>query len=1047
MAVVLSSPTSPGTASWEDVTTVVPAASETQAGIAELATQAETDAGTDDARIVTPAKLAAAGNVLHDNVAGEIAGVASKGAPVPNDLLIIEDSADGNNKKRVLASSLVGAQDYGQTVTVGKGTSADYATIEDGVAAATALALGGENALVLVYPGDYTENNPITLGTHVSIMCLGLHEQTRMYCSNTGAGQHGIVMGTDTEIHGLQVRDASGAGAAGYYFPNTAHDMELHDCKFRNCDIGYLSEAAAANASVFVRDPHVSGGTCTTVAQCSAGGYMFVDGLVITSGATVTNVFRSDGANSSLHVHNGEIEGALVNRVAEVSNTASAEIQLVHVNAAAEGFFVLASGGTLSLGSTQLENVAGDHLNLANAATVACILNDCYLSNDNVVKGALAFLSGNYQSSVGSTQDGPTALGELWLGLDPTEKVPLSTYTRNTATTGWVSGGVATLGGGLDVDLTAGEGIVSTGTGVISVEWALGSVTVTDESEFWIYCDSTGTLQHATSEPAHDTNILLAAGYAEGGSVVMLSRHVVPLEQHVGEMHEWIAHVVGSIWISGLVTANPAALTLSVSSGSYYNVEVLETTTGANPITFTTWNNDATGWVAATGVTNVPNTQYNDFGVNLAALAGDYAKHGLYACVSGGVTQYHLVYAQAKYALQADAEGAALPAPPSVFSAAAIPLAGIVVDDGVSPLVSIIDHRPAIQTGTAGSAVAASDHGALAGLGDDDHTQYASLAGNAARNAITGTLDISGGGLVVPTAAAPAQTTEGQVVWDSDDDLLTVGDGASRKTMVDTTATQTLTNKTLTAPTIADSSNIADVIHDNVAGEIAAVAVKTTVAGADIVLIEDSAAGNAKKSITVEDLRGGPVEFNTTDTYSDYLVSGLTILTDVNAPDIEILRDSVRLYAFAGTGPNTEQGFFTLHILHDIKAGTTPTLHIHWTHKIAAPSGNVKWQLEITAARGYGAGTFPATTVISSTQAAGAQYTHMITPDTDMPLPAALAAVLEPDMVLICRVFRNPADAADTFANDAFLLQIDMHYVQGQEGTTERNRPFTSAGF
>jgi len=37
--------------------TGAPSASETTAGIAELATQAETDAGTDDARIVTPLKL------------------------------------------------------------------------------------------------------------------------------------------------------------------------------------------------------------------------------------------------------------------------------------------------------------------------------------------------------------------------------------------------------------------------------------------------------------------------------------------------------------------------------------------------------------------------------------------------------------------------------------------------------------------------------------------------------------------------------------------------------------------------------------------------------------------------------------------------------------------------------------------------------------------------------------------------------------------------------------------------------------------------------
>lgn len=42
---------------WETFGTSVPAATETTAGKAELATQAETDAGTDDARIITPLKL------------------------------------------------------------------------------------------------------------------------------------------------------------------------------------------------------------------------------------------------------------------------------------------------------------------------------------------------------------------------------------------------------------------------------------------------------------------------------------------------------------------------------------------------------------------------------------------------------------------------------------------------------------------------------------------------------------------------------------------------------------------------------------------------------------------------------------------------------------------------------------------------------------------------------------------------------------------------------------------------------------------------------
>ena len=62
------------------------------------------------------------------------------------------------------------------------------------------------------------------------------------------------------------------------------------------------------------------------------------------------------------------------------------------------------------------------------------------------------------------------------------------------------------------------------------------------------------------------------------------------------------------------------------------------------------------------------------------------------------------------------------------------------------------------------------------------------------------------GSLVVPVAASPAQTDDGSMVWDSDDNLLTVGDGAARKVMVDTTTAQTLTNKTLTSPVLTTPS-------------------------------------------------------------------------------------------------------------------------------------------------------------------------------------------------------------------------------------------------
>lgn len=74
-------------------------------------------------------------------------------------------------------------------------------------------------------------------------------------------------------------------------------------------------------------------------------------------------------------------------------------------------------------------------------------------------------------------------------------------------------------------------------------------------------------------------------------------------------------------------------------------------------------------------------------------------------------------------------------------------------------------------------------------------------------NTISGTLTFSGAGsFVFPTSTTPAQTTDGSVVWDSDDNLLTIGTGTVRKTMVDTDSTQTMSGKTLTGATLTTAT-------------------------------------------------------------------------------------------------------------------------------------------------------------------------------------------------------------------------------------------------
>jgi hypothetical protein len=69
------------------------------------------------------------------------------------------------------------------------------------------------------------------------------------------------------------------------------------------------------------------------------------------------------------------------------------------------------------------------------------------------------------------------------------------------------------------------------------------------------------------------------------------------------------------------------------------------------------------------------------------------------------------------------------------------------------------------------------------------------------------TLNATNGTILLPAVTVPAQTTDGSIAWDSDNELLTVGTGSTRKTLVDIDTVQTLSNKTLSSPIISTISN------------------------------------------------------------------------------------------------------------------------------------------------------------------------------------------------------------------------------------------------
>ena len=68
-----------------------------------------------------------------------------------------------------------------------------------------------------------------------------------------------------------------------------------------------------------------------------------------------------------------------------------------------------------------------------------------------------------------------------------------------------------------------------------------------------------------------------------------------------------------------------------------------------------------------------------------------------------------------------------------------------------------------------------------------------------------GSVLLANGTLVLPSASGASQTDSGSAVYDTSIGTLTIGTGSGRKTLVELTASQTLTNKTLTAPSIGNA--------------------------------------------------------------------------------------------------------------------------------------------------------------------------------------------------------------------------------------------------
>lgn len=178
--------------------------------------------------------------------------------------------------------------------------------------------------------------------------------------------------------------------------------------------------------------------------------------------------------------------------------------------------------------------------------------------------------------------------------------------------------------------------------------------------------------------------------------------------------------------------------------------------------------------------------------------------------------------------------------------------------------------------------------------------------------------------------------------------------------------------------------------------------------------------------------------------FDDLRVDPTARTTGANAPTFaQIRRDaggtSRGVYAYlmdnAGAGQEKEL-FLNLQMPHGKLLGSAIDLHVHWIPTTAGNAGEkVRWGLEYTWAK-LGQ-QFPTTTTIyGDTPTLGditVAYHHCLTPFAALNPPAdeSLSTILQ------CRLFRDSANAADTFAGSVGVLSIDAHVEFDRIGSRE----------
>lgn len=361
-----------------------------------------------------------------------------------------------------------------------------------------------------------------------------------------------------------------------------------------------------------------------------------------------------------------------------------------------------------------------------------------------------------------------TIAKEVNIGIATTGATPTFTtqadFNKLFGSAGRASGGEIISAGTATISVASGAGFIkatdSDVATLIAFDWpSASSIAVDTNTTTYVYVSFNGgvpTIATTTADGSWDldTSFPLGSVVQEAGECHVLFNPwwVTDGMTNLVERSDARANVFRDVNVGGLILSTTADRRVAVTAGKLWaRLNEFTVSALATNSTFEVyWRTSSTIWAVA-DVTTLSTINYNNITTNTLTAINNNKYVNWWAYAEADDNEISFVYPQAEYNSSAEAEAVGSPSVvPNHLSKHAILIGRVIMQQG---------QTAPVETQSAFSSVfnasAASDHGNLSGLSDDDHTQYLLTSGTRSQ----GTLNVATSATIALLSSTTATIT------------------------------------------------------------------------------------------------------------------------------------------------------------------------------------------------------------------------------------------------------------------------------------------------